>query len=145
MIRRTPRSTRTDTLFPDTTLFRSNILDFVRQHGVVDFLFSAFRTAAAIANREGDRRVASELLWEARLIARECTFPRLDVLARLALANLLVLDGPDEAIAILPAQIEPVFQPSPGPCLTAMRSLAETRTAPRKGKPTQSTRKNRTT
>src|SRR3546814_9635344 len=41
-----------------------NILDFVRQHDVVDFLFSAFRTAAAIANREGDRRVASEHLWQ---------------------------------------------------------------------------------
>src|SRR3546814_1596875 len=27
MIRRPPRSTRTDTLFPDTTLFRSNIVD----------------------------------------------------------------------------------------------------------------------
>src|SRR3546814_20638935 len=69
-----------------------NILDFVRQHGVVDFLFSAFRTAAAIANREGDRRVASELLWDARLIARECNFPRPYVLARLALAHLLVQD-----------------------------------------------------
>ncbi len=111
-----------------------NILDFVRQHGVVDFLFSAFRTAAAIANREGDRRVASELLWEARLIAVKCTFPRLDVLARLALAYLLVLDDPNEASAILPAQSEPVFQTSHGPCLRAMRSLAEARIAARRGK-----------
>src|SRR3546814_19060909 len=71
---------------------------------------------------------------EARLIAWECTFPRLDVLARLALANLLVLDGPDEAIAILPAQSAPVFQTSHGPCLRAMRSLAEARIAARKGK-----------
>src|SRR3546814_296917 len=31
MIRRPPRSTRTDTLFPYTTLFRSGILDDVRQ------------------------------------------------------------------------------------------------------------------
>src|SRR3546814_21194461 len=140
MRRRSLGYQRTAALFPYTTLCRSryetyqlygiasrvaNILDFVRENGVVDCLFSAFRTAAAIANREGDRRVASELLWEARLIARECTFPRLDVLARLALANLLVLDGPDEAIAILPAQSEPVFQTSHGPCLRAMRSLAE--------------------
>src|SRR3546814_73290 len=29
MIRRTPRSTPTDTLFPDTTLFRSHVYDFV--------------------------------------------------------------------------------------------------------------------
>src|SRR3546814_1416628 len=29
MIRRTPRSTRTDTLFPDTTLFRSNVRDLI--------------------------------------------------------------------------------------------------------------------
>src|SRR3546814_19968493 len=71
---------------------------------------------------------------EARLIAWECPFPRLDVLARLALANLLVLDGPDEAIAILPAQSEPVFQTSHGPCLRAMRSLAEARIAARQGK-----------
>src|SRR3546814_8629230 len=31
MIRRPPRSTRTDTLFPYTTLFRSRLVDVVRQ------------------------------------------------------------------------------------------------------------------
>src|SRR3546814_16250100 len=31
MIRRPPRSTRTDTLFPYTTLFRSNILTSIRE------------------------------------------------------------------------------------------------------------------
>src|SRR3546814_11758862 len=76
-----------------------HILDFVRQHGVVDFLFSPFRTAAAIATREGDRRVASALLWKARQLARECPFPRLHVLARLPRANLLVLVGPAQATA----------------------------------------------
>src|SRR3546814_1243916 len=30
MIRRPPRSTRTDTLFPDTTLFRSELVELVR-------------------------------------------------------------------------------------------------------------------
>src|SRR3546814_5157156 len=35
MIRRPPRSTRTDTLFPYTTLFRSTLLD-VRSAGVVE-------------------------------------------------------------------------------------------------------------
>src|SRR3546814_4132304 len=33
MIRRPPRSTRTDTLFPYTTLFRSAYLDFTTQNG----------------------------------------------------------------------------------------------------------------
>src|SRR3546814_11333335 len=32
MIRRPPRSTRTDTLFPYTTLFRSLLIDFVPNH-----------------------------------------------------------------------------------------------------------------
>src|SRR3546814_15694173 len=31
MIRRPPRSTRTDTLFPDTTLFRSGFPDFIAE------------------------------------------------------------------------------------------------------------------
>src|SRR3546814_4211793 len=31
MIRRPPRSTRTDTLFPDTTLFRSKVIDFLNE------------------------------------------------------------------------------------------------------------------
>src|SRR3546814_9422166 len=36
MIRRPPRSTRTDTLFPYTTLFRSLALDLVRGNGGLD-------------------------------------------------------------------------------------------------------------
>src|SRR3546814_5764148 len=40
MIRRPPRSTRTDTLFPYKTLFRSNLLTFVLQKYQLDlFLF----------------------------------------------------------------------------------------------------------
>src|SRR3546814_10336379 len=35
MIRRPPRSTRTDTLFPYTTLFRSHGVDVARRHGHV--------------------------------------------------------------------------------------------------------------
>src|SRR3546814_16400696 len=34
MIRRPPISTRTDTLFPDTTLFRSHVAAFVAEHPV---------------------------------------------------------------------------------------------------------------
>src|SRR3546814_7032144 len=36
MIRRPPRSTRTDTLFPYTTLFRSHFLDAGKEHGFMD-------------------------------------------------------------------------------------------------------------
>src|SRR3546814_1129301 len=36
MIRRPPRSTRTDTLFPYTTLFRSPLSDLVRRRGAAD-------------------------------------------------------------------------------------------------------------
>src|SRR3546814_9052574 len=35
MIRRPPRSTRTDTLFPYTTLFQAEFLGFVRRHELV--------------------------------------------------------------------------------------------------------------
>src|SRR3546814_13631212 len=41
MIRRPPRSTRTDTLFPYTTLFRSelsSLIDLFRQHNVRSYL-----------------------------------------------------------------------------------------------------------
>src|SRR3546814_17318191 len=34
MIRRPPRSTRTDTLFPDTTLFRSMLEDVIGDHDI---------------------------------------------------------------------------------------------------------------
>src|SRR3546814_14533301 len=40
MIRRPPRSTRTDTLFPYTTLFRSDLADLATPEA---FLFIAFR------------------------------------------------------------------------------------------------------
>src|SRR3546814_16461253 len=41
MIRRPPRSTRTDTLFPDTTLFRSSLREF--ELGAAEVLFDAQR------------------------------------------------------------------------------------------------------
>src|SRR3546814_4740132 len=59
MIRRPPRSTRTDTLFPYTTLFRS--------HRLADFLVGAFEDCrlagqllVAVALREGDEKLRSE-------------------------------------------------------------------------------------
>src|SRR3546814_13976440 len=44
MIRRPPRSTRTDTLFPYTTLFRSDREDFLRKRG-----FSKAESAKIVA------------------------------------------------------------------------------------------------
>src|SRR3546814_2459936 len=54
MIRRPPRSTRTDTLFPYTTLFRSNIGNLGRHRG----LFASF-----------------PLAWPPRSAAMDCAAP----------------------------------------------------------------------
>src|SRR3546814_15136846 len=43
MIRRPPRSTRTDTLFPYTTLFRSNLGRFYSSPGMVSESFTLFK------------------------------------------------------------------------------------------------------
>src|SRR3546814_13067807 len=51
MSRRPPRSTRTDTLFPYTTLFRS------RRAGAGTLSFASGRTAHAVAPRRGQRAV----------------------------------------------------------------------------------------
>src|SRR3546814_137920 len=40
MIRRPPRSTRTDTLFPYTTPFRSSLLDSRRESIIIDYAFT---------------------------------------------------------------------------------------------------------
>src|SRR3546814_3280548 len=63
MIRRPPRSTRTDTLFPDTTLFRA----LARQHGAPyeDGLGSVPRTSEAVRRwlcRTGRMRSAAQRL-----------------------------------------------------------------------------------
>src|SRR3546814_5427466 len=64
MIRRPPRSTRTDTLFPYTTLFRSDLLSHIHQHS--DRLVLGFgQLADARQHRRvfdvGEREVAGEL------------------------------------------------------------------------------------
>src|SRR3546814_2965233 len=48
MIRRPPRSTRTDTLFPYTTLFRSGVVVGQRQHLVVSRLRQALAPVADV-------------------------------------------------------------------------------------------------
>src|SRR3546814_1874604 len=50
MIRRPPTSTRTDTLFPYTTLFRSNILPFYRSLVAFAHLISAMRSRPSRPN-----------------------------------------------------------------------------------------------
>src|SRR6056297_2431843 len=52
MIRRPPRSTRTDTLFPYTTLFRSPDAGLEPQHVALDVRSVAFGTRLEIARRE---------------------------------------------------------------------------------------------
>src|SRR3546814_13188610 len=54
MIRRPPRSTRTDTLFPDTTLFRSS-----RRHGSWLFLGAIYTTLELAPDSPGRNRCGS--------------------------------------------------------------------------------------
>src|SRR3546814_20260507 len=57
MIRRPPRSTRTDTLFPYTTLFRSHL----RQHFAADIMLAGFgvRENAARGRHDGDAQAVA--------------------------------------------------------------------------------------
>src|SRR3546814_3010951 len=70
MIRRPPRSTRTDTLFPYTTLFRSprraqqrqefagrqREIDAVQRHGTAEFLVQAAHAQQGLAGGRVDRK-----------------------------------------------------------------------------------------
>src|SRR3546814_6920788 len=59
MIRRPPRSTRTDTLFPYTTLFRSNFTDLS-----IDTANQRWDALTAIEKARPDDDVSFMLLWE---------------------------------------------------------------------------------
>src|SRR3546814_13824497 len=64
MIRRPPRSTRTDTLFPDTTLFRS-VVDLA---GLVEILVVALRPRGGeVDHRQPDARAEAVALVGGRL------------------------------------------------------------------------------
>jgi len=109
-------------------------LDFVRQHGVVDLTFSAYRTAAAIARRSGNPLRAAELLQELRVIAGESGLFRLEVLARLTLADMFIAESVEQATSILPSRSHSIFFTTHGPYLRARQSLTEARIAARQGK-----------
>src|SRR3546814_17486954 len=78
MIRRPPRSTRTDTLFPYTTLFRSYFLAFAGFQLPLGLLLDRF----------GPRRVQSALLLSAAL--GSVLFALADSLVELAVARALI-------------------------------------------------------
>src|SRR3546814_15168275 len=63
MLRRPPRSTRTDTLFPDTTLFRSQVGDPLRCSGKGDF---APVRSLKIAINERNARLRTKAIKGAR-------------------------------------------------------------------------------
>src|SRR3546814_11920953 len=56
MIRRPPRSTRTDTLFPYTTLFRSIVADSAAQHAGETAIGARMRLAVQESALRRDRR-----------------------------------------------------------------------------------------
>src|SRR3546814_20519720 len=58
MTRRSPRSTRTDTLFPHTTLFRSRQVGDQRRRGVVGELAERCRAAGAALVEDDDAIMA---------------------------------------------------------------------------------------
>lgn len=109
-------------------------LDFVRRHGIVDFAFSAYRTAAAISRRNGHPERAGGLLQEMRVMAGEFGFFRLEVLARLTLADMFVVESAELATSILPNRSHSIFLTTHGPYLRARQSLTEARIAARQGK-----------
>ena len=110
------------------------VLEFVRRHGIVDFTFSAYRTAAAISRRNGNSQRAIELLQEMRVIAGEYGFSRLEILARLTLADMFIVESAERAVSILPNFSHPVFLTTQGPYLRARQSLTESRIAAKQGK-----------
>src|SRR3546814_15780478 len=80
MIRRPPRSTRTDTLFPYTTLFRSKYsIGIVPQEIVFDPFFTPFETLENQAGLYGvpkGRRISDELLAAVHLSDKRDAYAR---------------------------------------------------------------------
>src|SRR3546814_10481787 len=74
MIRRPPMSTRTDTLFPDTTLFRSLfaslVQDYVREHGLVPADEPPGRMVALLGDAEDRKSTRLNSVTNAHLVCR---------------------------------------------------------------------------
>src|SRR3546814_20786659 len=97
MIRRPPRSTRTDTLFPYTTLFRSNVLAMVR--GVRELGMEACVTLGMLSQAQADRLAEAGLTaynhnldtspeFYGEIITTRTYQDRLDTLARVRSAGI---------------------------------------------------------
>src|SRR3546814_10985210 len=96
MLRRPPRSTRTDTLFPYTSRFRSGRVGEIPVDGVGDTLLEAVRrrpTQLRLQLRRVDRVAA--VVARAILDVGDLRAPRLAVLARAALVEQRA-DGVDD-------------------------------------------------
>src|SRR3546814_11145353 len=125
MIRRPPRSTRTDTLFPYTTLFRS-----LRLMGLSRTLFIHFRHGAGDRAPRSEKRLkAFDLIVEPgikdirRAIAvqhldparlRRCRYVKLDFIPRRGQRPPRRLDHDIPAVVYTP-QFEPHQSPRPPP------------------------------
>src|SRR3546814_13351106 len=100
MIRRPPRSTRTDTLFPYTTLFRSlSAIDRLPGlHGHADLL-------AVLGFKTNARRLAGLGIGERNLACEQRRFLALQTALRVGLARLAVarddVDARDDDLAVL--------------------------------------------
>src|SRR3546814_3161330 len=80
MIRRPPRSTRTDTLFPYTTLFRSRLLDLVGEDELVDADLRAGRSVEVsvrglVADHQVEVEGVAEILRERGADAEQVDAP----------------------------------------------------------------------
>src|SRR3546814_15614458 len=87
MIRRPPRSTRTDTLFPYTTLFRSSIYSVAAAAKVIDQGEIGFTVAhtAQVAATPADvwkmLRMPQSSIGRASCWERVCTYEKIEVVA----------------------------------------------------------------
>src|SRR3546814_17873375 len=78
MIRRPPRSTRTDTLFPYTTLFRSNMADITPDVGQVHRLFSEEQNLLALKGIAAHHARQHATLPDAGIVGKKKGIPAVE-------------------------------------------------------------------